>query len=272
MADQSSYERLERFSNVDASQAQAMFFAFLDRVEQIPDVVARRHRTYGLLGLQPGWLVADVGCGLGTSVREIAELVGPTGASRGFDMSEAMVSEARRRVGQASPNVQIDVATAEALPLEVASLDAYRAERLYQHLDKPMLALQEARRVLKPGARLVLVDQDWDTAFLHGSNLRASRIIHAAFTDSLVNGTIGRQFRHLLLDAGFSNVQVVGETIASANADEYGFVVDIVAKSALAQGVDPVVVADWMTDQQVRIRDDRFFMSMTLYVATAQRP
>ena len=76
-----------------------MFVGFLERIEQLPDVVARRRRSYELLALRPGDLVADVGCGLGTAARELAAL----GVRViGFDASEAMVAEAGRRSGGAS--------------------------------------------------------------------------------------------------------------------------------------------------------------------------
>src|SRR6266540_3313335 len=150
-----SYSGLKRFDDVDATGEEAMFVGFLERIEQLPDVVARRRRSYELLALRPGDLVADVGCGLGTAGRELAAL-----GIRviGFDASEAMVAEARRRSGGES----VEFAIASALPLEDGALAGYRAERLYQHLADPSAALAEAWRVLAPGGRLVLVDQDWD--------------------------------------------------------------------------------------------------------------
>ncbi len=69
-----SYAGLQRFDNVDATGDEAMFVGFLERIEQLPDVVARRRRSYELLALRPGDLVADVGCGLGTAARELAAL------------------------------------------------------------------------------------------------------------------------------------------------------------------------------------------------------
>ena len=126
------YAGLERFADVDATGEEAMFVGFLEQVEQLPDIVVRRHRSYELLALVEDERVADVGCGLGTAVRELAAL----GARAiGFDVSEAMLSEA---VGvQSGVAVEYALADAVDLPLEDGALAGYRAERVYQHLADP---------------------------------------------------------------------------------------------------------------------------------------
>jgi hypothetical protein len=53
------YEGLERFADVDSTGEEAMFVSFLERIEQLSDVVARRHRSYELLDNSDGELVAD---------------------------------------------------------------------------------------------------------------------------------------------------------------------------------------------------------------------
>lgn len=263
---------LERFDNVDATGEQAMFFAFLDRVEVLPDIVRRRERSYDLLRLQSGQRAIDVGCGLGTAARDIAARVAPDGHAIGFDLSAAMIAEARRRAATLGAAATFQEASVEALPVETGSIHAYRAERLYQHVPNVAAALAEARRVLAPGGRIVLIDQDWDVAVLDANDLEISREIHRAFCNSLVQGTIGRRIRRLLLDAGFVEVEVQAETVTSANAEEYGFMVDLLDKTARASGVDGKRLDAWVLDQTGRIAGDRFFMVMTHFIASGTRP
>jgi len=270
MSRQTQFGHLERFDNVDATGEEQMFFAFLDRVEGLPDVVKRRRRSYELLGIAPGQSVVDVGCGLGTATQELAARVGPSGHAHGVDISEAMIAEAKRRSDAAGVRVRFHTANVESLPLDSGSIHAYRAERLYQHLRDPLRALAEARRVLAVGGRLVLIDQDWDAAFHDSCDLAIARDIHRAFCDSLVNGTVGRQYRRLLLEAGFANVDVCAEAVTTANADQYGFVVDILEKTARG-AIDPQRVDTWVADQRERIANDRFFKVMTHFIATATR-
>jgi ubiquinone/menaquinone biosynthesis C-methylase UbiE len=272
MTDAGRIGGLERFDNVDATGEQAMFFAFLDRVEVLPDVVLRRQRSYDLLRLQPGQNAIDVGCGLGTATRDISARVSPTGQAIGVDLSAAMIAEARRRTAALGIAVTFEQASVEALPIGPRSVHAYRAERLYQHVPNVPIALAEARRVLAPGGRVVLIDQDWDVAVLDADDLVISREIHRAFCDSLVQGTIGRRFRRLLLDAGFVEVEVQAETVTNANAAEYGFVVNLLEKTARAAGIDGKRLDAWVVDQNRRLTGDRFFMVMTHFVANATQP
>jgi trans-aconitate methyltransferase len=49
------------------------------------------------IALAQGEAVLDVGCGPGTDVFDMVELVGPAGRLVGLDASEVMIAEARRR-------------------------------------------------------------------------------------------------------------------------------------------------------------------------------
>jgi ubiquinone/menaquinone biosynthesis C-methylase UbiE len=263
---------LERFDKVDATGEAAMFIAFLDRVEALSDVVLRRQQFYDLLRLVPGRHVVDVGCGLGTAARDLADRVISGGQVTGIDLSAAMVAEAQRRADALGVAAKFEQASVEALPLATGSVHAYRAERLYQHLPNVPKALAEARRVLAPGGRIVLVDQDWDAAMLDADDLATSREIHRAFCDSLVQGTVGRRFRSLLLDAGFVEVQVQAETVTNSVGEDYGFVVDLLEKTARAAGIDRKRLDAWVADQRRRLTGDRFFMAMTHFIASATKP
>lgn len=267
-----AFEKLEKFDDVDGSGEQAKFLAFLDRIDRIPDVSVRRAGSYALLGLRPGARVAEIGCGIGTACIEMAAQAAPDGRVLGFDLSEAMVAEARRRATAAGSRASFEVGSATELPLGDASVDAYRAERVYQHIADLAGALGEALRVLRPGGRIVLVDQDWDCAFLDADDLATSRQVHRAFSDSLVRGTIGRQYHRALRAAGFADVRVEAQTVTSTSADEYGFVVDIIASAARAAGVDGRRLEAWTQDQRRRMASGDFFMAMTHFIASARRP
>ena len=266
------FDDLERFDEVDRTGQEAKFMAFLAKVDELPDVRARRHATYSLLGLEPGMTVVDVGCGIGTAAIEMAGRVSPRGKAKGIDLSEAMIAEARRRAAASGSAVEFTAGSALALPLPAAAVDGYRAERLYQHLADIPAALAEAKRVLRPGGKIVLVDQDWECAFLDADDVNAGREIHRAFTDSLVQGCVGRQFHRMLRRAGFDDVKVHADTVTSTAPGEYGFVVEIVGSSARAHGVQGERVDAWLADQRRRMEAGEFFLAMTHFIACATRP
>jgi ubiquinone/menaquinone biosynthesis C-methylase UbiE len=262
------YAGLERFAEVDATGEEDVFISFLERIEQLPDVVARRQRSYDLLALGGDDRVADVGCGLGTATRELAE----RGARAiGFDASKAMVAEARRR-SDGLP-IEFEVADVADLPLDDGTLTGYRAERLYQHLDDPPAALTEARRVLAPGGRIVLVDQDWDGLFFDSEPKDLTRAILRAHSDSMRNGWIGRSYHRLLTEAGFVDVAIHPETVPITTPALGTLLPKLVADTAVESGaVDAATAAAWRAGLQERLNAGTFFAAMTHFVAVARRP
>jgi SAM-dependent methyltransferase len=164
---------LRHFDDVDAAQDQLAFVDFLDRVDALPDVAAYRARSYKPFGATG--CVVDVGCGTGTAARELANRVERV---VGVDASEAMIEVARKRSG-GRPDVRFEVGDALALPFRDATVDGYRAERLFQHLANPAAALSEARRVLRPGGRIAIIDQDWDTLIFATDDIETTRRVSA---------------------------------------------------------------------------------------------
>lgn len=245
---------------------------FLDRVEKLPDVIERRRRSYELLQIEKGSVVADVGCGTGTAVFEMAELVGPGVTPIGVDISEALVEIGKRRAAKRGINVDLRIGDAGALPFVDGGLQVYRAERLYQHLREPEPFLKEAYRALAPGGRIVLIDQDWDGALIDSNDIAATRVMLRTMGGGVANGAAGRQYYRLLKDAGFKNVQVIADTHVSTNFDEYGFFPELWANLVDATGaLDTKTIQAWLDDQKQRAANGRFFMSMTHFLGVGYR-
>jgi ubiquinone/menaquinone biosynthesis C-methylase UbiE len=94
-------------------------------------------------------LVLDLGCGKGRFARELTR----RGAKViGLDLSSRMLSSAA-----GLPRVR---ATARALPFVDACFDAVIAIEILEHVGDPAGVIAEARRVLRPGGRLVVIDKN----------------------------------------------------------------------------------------------------------------
>jgi ArsR family transcriptional regulator len=119
------------------------------------ELFGHRADLLGLLGLlDESWTVGDLGCGTGQLTESIAPFVSRVIA---VDDSSAMLAAARRRLASMS-NVEVKSGRLESLPIEDGSLDAALLFLVLHYVPEPEAAVAEARRALKPGGRLLIVD------------------------------------------------------------------------------------------------------------------
>gem|GEM_PF-353830 len=112
-----------------------------------------------------GARLLDVGCGTGDFVAALGEALAPAGAVVcGFDRSEAMIGEARRK----HPDVPLSRGEAEQTwPFAASSFDVVYSVNVIHYLrDLELVAyFGEAQRVLRPGGTIVTVtDSEEDIA------------------------------------------------------------------------------------------------------------
>ena len=108
-----------------------------------------------MLGLvEPSWVVGDLGAGSGALSARVAPF-----AHRviGVDRSEEMLATARARTA-GLPNVEIRHGELEHLPIDSDGLDVAILALVLHYVVDPLAVLAEARRVLVPGGRLLLLD------------------------------------------------------------------------------------------------------------------
>jgi SAM-dependent methyltransferase len=259
------------FSAVDATVEVAPFVTYLDQADQAPLIMDVRARVVDALMLRSGEAVVDVGCGTGTALFALAPRVGEGGRLVGVDASAEMVAVAEQR---RPSSVEVICASATALPFADGVFDAYRAERVYQHLDQPNLALAEAYRVLRPGGRLVIAEPDWEGLLVDEPEPMLLRRAVTAVSAGRPGATVGRRLRRLLLDERFGDVQVEGvtstvTTLALADALILGPILD----HALTLGVvEAGEIAGLRQGLEERDARGVFFLSLPTFIASATRP
>lgn len=94
-----------------------------------------------------GRRILDVGCGIGTYVRQFRAFSDDV---HGVDVDEERVAKACETL----PNIQ--VAPAEALPFESNSVDVVFLHEVIEHVGDDREAIAEASRVLRPGGHIVI--------------------------------------------------------------------------------------------------------------------
>ena len=119
-----------------------------------------RRRAIASLGLRPGEVVLDVGCGTGLSLALLRQGVGPRGRVVGIEQSPEMLEQARRRVTRA----RWSRVTLIRSPVETADIPV-RADAALFHFTHDILRRPESIANvfgrLKPGGRVVASGLKW---------------------------------------------------------------------------------------------------------------
>ena len=108
------------------------------------------------LGIGPGQVVVDFGCGKGTYALAAARLIGTEGTVHALDKNGDALAQLRRKASEERLG-SISIANTPGdvhLPLPEASCDAMLLYDVLQLIDDWQGLLAEALRVLKPGALL----------------------------------------------------------------------------------------------------------------------
>jgi ubiquinone/menaquinone biosynthesis C-methylase UbiE len=147
---------MERVLKLRTATSQRFFATSAGQWDLVRDeLFGRDFLSSALLSLlDDTWVIGDLGCGTGVATSALAPHVGRV---IGVDASEEMLASAKTR-SAGHRNIEWRVGSLEALPLKDATLDAAVMMLVLHHVPSPVAALTEARRALKPGGRLLIVD------------------------------------------------------------------------------------------------------------------
>ncbi len=114
----------------------------------------------GLLQLQPGMDVADIGAGTGFFALPLARAIGPSGTLWAVDLQPEMLQILEGKLGQdgAPPNVVARAGEAARSGLPDRACDVAFLANIWHELDEHGLVLAEMRRILLPGGRIAILD------------------------------------------------------------------------------------------------------------------
>jgi arsenite methyltransferase len=198
----------------------AELYAGVDR-DALPDAAVLASLGCGnptaVAELRAGETVLDLGSGGGIDVLLSARRVGPTGKAYGLDMTEEMLTLARRNVAEAgTTNVEFLKGHIEAIPLPAETVDVVISNCVINlSVDKPAV-FAETFRVLKPGGRIGITDVVADDQLTPED--RAER---GAWVGCIAGALSRAEYQTGLASAGFAEVSVsfthqVGDGLHSA--------------------------------------------------------
>jgi arsenite methyltransferase len=205
----------------------------------------------------------------------MAHAVGPTGHVTGLDISEPMLTVARRRCDPVADRTTLVHGDATALPLPTASFDAAVSTQVLEYVPDVQAALDELYRVVRPGGRVVLLDTDWGSVVWHASNPDRMRTILTAWTQRFADPYLPRILAPRLRATGFEvtgpDVLVIVNTEHDPNTYSMSNA-EIMADFARSRGVPGVLVEAWIADLEQLGRRGEYFFSLNRYLFTARHP
>lgn len=110
----------------------------------------------------PHRVVVEVGSGYGGTTQCLSKMDG-VALAVGMDADRALILKSLR---PGYPCSFVEANAEKGLPFRTASVDAMIASEVYEHLFHPEAFFQEARRVLRPGGRLVLTTPNAESLVL----------------------------------------------------------------------------------------------------------
>lgn len=204
---------------------QTMFDGIAPRYDLLNDVMTGGlHRLWKnlvirLSGAKPGDRVLDACTGTGDIAMRLAKAVGPTGHVTGLDFSAEMLAVARQR--PQAPAIEWVEGDLMALPFADGSFEAVTVGYGLRNVTSIPGALQEIKRVLKPGGRMVSLDLGkptvpvWRECFYFyfrnlvpvlGSLIAGTKDAYTYLPESLGDFPAQEGLKRLMAEAGFTAV------------------------------------------------------------------
>lgn len=133
-------------------------FGLMTLAFKVRDFLLARAEILKEVGIEPGAVVLDYGCGPGSYTIEVAKLVGAKGRVYALDIHPLAAEAVRKRASKENltniETVRSDCATG----LEDASVDAALLYDTFHLLSEPRAVLAELHRVLRPDGILSFSD------------------------------------------------------------------------------------------------------------------
>jgi len=174
--------------------------------------------------LEPGMRLLDVGCGPGTITTDLAERVGPDGRVTALERTEEALGLARAEAARrGTGNVDFAVGDVTALELPNDSFDVVHAHQVLQHVDDPVAALREMRRVCRPGGLVTVRESDYGAFTWYPAVPELDRwlaIYSAVARSNHAEPDAGRRLLSWSRAAGFTDVTATSSTWCFADAED----------------------------------------------------
>lgn len=262
------------WSDVDAQADRDAFAEYLNTASAEEQVQRYKRRSHELLHPESGDRILDAGCGLGHDVLMLADRVGSDGEVVGIDYSSEMIQQAQE---SAVDNRSVSFHTGSILDIDYPTdhFDASRADRVLQHLEDPAAAIDELKRVTKPGGRVGLSDTAWESLLLDAPGTEPPvEFLDLTYVDA-VNPAMGRQLFRLVREAELSEITIDPVLFHSQSFDEVREITRLdpwLDRMQEAGQVSQQEIETWLNRLIQANESDRFFASLAGFTVVGTVP
>jgi SAM-dependent methyltransferase len=169
-------------------------------------------RTLGWFGLQDGMSVLELGSGPGFVTGQLLAWL-PGSEITALEIDPVLIERARGYLASKDGGrVRFVEASILNTGLPAEQFDFAVARLIFQHLPDPVAAVEEVRRVLKPGGTLVIVDSDDEIWGLTDPAIPEMGLILERYGQAQAarggNRLVGRRLLRILEAAGFVDLDL----------------------------------------------------------------
>jgi arsenite methyltransferase len=239
-----------------------------------PDSVEQRKRILRLIDPQPGENVLDVGSGPGFLTCAIGEAVGPTGWVCGVDISEALLTVAKKNCVH-QPWVEFCDMDAAALPLRGDQFDVVVSTQVLEYLPDVHAALVAIHRVLRANGRVVIMDTDWDSIVWHTNDRERMHKILRVWEEHTTDPHLPATLPKMISQAGFhvetQEIIPLFNPVFGANTFSNRLIDLIVSFVSGRGGVTVREAVEWAQELRQLGEQNDYFFSLNRYLFIARK-
>jgi len=166
--------------------------------------------------LKPGLRVLDIGCGTGAITKDIAAIVGPSGAVVGIDNTESFITEGKNLFGSIQ---NLELIHCDLLDFDsIEKFDLIVSARTFQWISTLDKAIDKLKTLLKPNGQVSILDYNHEAIDWTPKIPRSMEHYYHMFlmwrNDAGMNNRIGYDLDDIFEEHGFGQIEVF-------NADEH---------------------------------------------------
>ena len=249
--------------------------AQLDLLFRTEALQKARKKYFDIFAVRPGELVLDIGTGTAANAMALVQHLGGNCRVSGVDTSQPMLAIGNKNLEtfHFPGRISLQVTDGHDLPFADNYFDSCMIIQVLEYSKEPVRMLQEAKRVLRPGGKLLVVDTDWDSLVWNSKDRDLTRRIVLEWSDHEADGWQGRKIQEYLRRSGFQNFrhEVYVITESSFKETGYSYMMTRIVSDYLirSEKMDAATVENWISGLREQDRSGFFYFSLNRFIFLA---